>query len=318
MTEALNNLLDSVMGVRPEEEVALIIDAGTDQEVIETITQGLKQRGATPVLVKIPTPNVPGEESPASVAALLRQADAAIELTSLFIGSNRARQEATAAGLRYAAMPGVRMSTFRDEGPLTVNFDEIRPTAERVGEAWTKATTFRLSTPAGTDLSGSIAGRPGRVLHGICRDSGAYMAPPDIEAGTAPLEGTTDGVAVIDADLLFMGTGPLPEPVTLRFRKGELTDIEGTEATRLEEMLERCSDDRMTNLAEVSLGLNPKSRICDVPMETEATLGSAHIALGNSIAYGGVIDAVAHLDAVMADATLELDGKPFMVRGQFV
>ncbi len=318
MTEALENLLDNVLGIEANEEVVLLVDAGTDERVVETLSEGLVLRKAIPVVVQIPIPYVPGEECPASVAALLRNADVAIELTSLFIGSNRARQDATAAGLRYAAMPGVRISTFREGGPLTVDFDQIRPIAEAVGDAWTTANEFRITTPGGTDLKGSIVGRPGRVLHGICRERGSYMAPPDIEAGTAPLEGTTEGVAVIDADLLFMGTGPLPEPVILHFRQGELVDVEGSESGRLAEMLDRCNDDRMTNLAEVSLGLNPKGRICDVPMETEATLGSAHIALGNSIAYGGVVDAVAHLDAVMSDATLELDGTPFMVRGELV
>lgn len=317
MTNAFDNLLDNVMGIQPDEQVALIVDDGTDPGVVESFFDGLHKRAATPLLVRIPSPSIPGEESPSSVAALLREADAAIELTSLFIGSNLARREATDAGLRYAAMPGVRMSTFRDDGPLTVDFDEIRPMAESVGEAWSAAKTFRITTPAGTDLKGSVADRPGRVLHGVCRDEGAYMAPPDIEAGTAPVEGTGEGVAVIDADLLFMGEGPLPEPVILRFKEGELIDIEGSEAWRLEEMLNRCDDGRMTNLAEASLGLNPKSHICDVAIETEATLGSAHIALGNSIAYGGAVDAVAHLDAVMSDATLELDGKPFMVRGEF-
>ena len=43
-------------------------------------------------------------------------------------------------------------------------------------------------------------------------------------------------------------------------------------------------------------------------METESALGTAHIALGNSIAYGGIVPAVAHLDCVMRDATLTLDG----------
>ena len=75
-------------------------------------------------------------------------------------------------------------------------------------------------------------------------------------------------------------------------------------------MLERCDDDRMSNLAEVSLGLNPAGRVGPVAMETESSLGTAHIALGNSIAYGGVVPAVAHLDCVMRDATLLLDSVP--------
>ena len=85
---------------------------------------------------------------------------------------------------------------------------------------------------------------------------------------------------------------------------------EGPESHRLTQMIDRCADKLMTNLAEVSLGLNPAGHVCDVAMETESALGTAHIALGNSIAYGGNVAAIAHLDCVMRDATLMLDSVP--------
>jgi leucyl aminopeptidase (aminopeptidase T) len=310
-----DNVLDRCLAVRRGEQVVLLTDDGTDRAVVEELVEGIGRRGAIPVVARIPVPPLPGSEPPGSVAAMMLEAGAVVELTSLFIGSNAARRRATERGVRYLAMPGVRTETFRDGGPLAVDFDAIRSDAERVGRSWGEARRFRLTTPAGTDLVGSVEGRPGRVLHGLAREPGAYMAPPDIEAGTAPVEGTASGVAVIDADLLFMGIGPLAEPVVLHFDRGEMTGVEGPEARRLHDMLARCSDDRMSNLAEVSLGFNPAGRVCSVAMETESARGTAHIALGNSIAYGGVVDAVAHLDCVMRDATLELDGAVVMSEG---
>ena len=141
------------------------------------------------------------------------------------------------------------------------------------------------------------------------------MAPPDIESGTAPVEGTASGTVVIDGDLLFMGEGPLREPVVLHVSGGRVRGIEGAESARLTRMLERCADEQMMNLAEVSVAFNPAGRVCSVPMETESARGTAHVALGNSIAYGGTVNAVAHLDCVMRDATLELDGREVMVEG---
>ncbi len=315
----LDNLLDRCLSIGAGEQVVLLTDEGSDDQVVAGLVEGIGTRGAVPVVSRIPMPSLPGSEPPTTVAAMLPAADAVIELTSVFIGSNRARRRANEAGTRYVAMPGVRVRTFRDEGPLAVDFDRIRIDAEAVGAAWSAADRFRLTTPGGTDLTGSVGGRPGRVLHGLARTTGAYMAPPDIEAGTAPVEGTATGVAVIDADLLFMGQGPLSHPVVLTVRDGEIVGIEGDEAGRLSEMLARCGDDRrMRNLAEVSMAFNPAGRVCDVPMETESALGTAHIALGNSIAYGGTVDAVAHLDCVMRDATLELDGRPVMVAGRIL
>jgi leucyl aminopeptidase (aminopeptidase T) len=306
----LDNVLERCLGVQPLEHIVILVDEATDSRVVDLISQGLVSRDCMPLIVQLPRLEIPGSEVPPAVAAAMSNCDAVIELTSVFIGSNEARRQANREGVRYLAMPGVRLDTFRPGGPLGVDFDSLRVAADEVGELWTQAADFTLTTPAGTELHGSVEGRPGRVLHGICRLAGDYMAPPDIEAGTAPVEGTTHGIAVIDADLLFMGTGPLADPVVLTFDEGRLVKVEGPESARLTSMLERCGDDRMANFAEVSLGLNPAGHVCEVAMETESALGTAHIALGNSIAYGGLVPAVAHLDCVMRDAHLTLDGVP--------
>lgn len=315
MADGFDSLLDQCLRVRAGEQVVLLTDDGTDDGVVARLSGAVATRDGIPLVARMPAPHLPGSEPPGAVAAMMAEAGAIIELTSLFIGSSRARQQATARGARYLAMPGVRVDTFRAGGPLDVDFGSLRSDAERVGQAWGAARRFRLTTPAGTDLRGSVEDRPGRVLHGMATEPGAYMAPPDIESGTAPVEGTASGTVVIDGDLLFMGTGPLAEPVLLEISDGQVTGIEGPESGRLTRMLARCGDDRMANLAEVSVAFNPAGTICAVPMETESARGTAHVALGNSIAYGGVVDAIAHLDCVMRDATLELDGKEVMVEG---
>lgn len=316
--QTLGTVLDQCLGVSRSEEVVLLIDSESDPEVVEGLVRGLDERGCIPVVTRMPRYAVPGSEPPAAVARILEGAAAAVELTSTFIGSSRARQSATASGTRYLCMPGVIGDTFRLGGPLDVDFDDLRTVTLSLADSWERADTFRLTTPAGTDLSGSVRGRKGRALFGIARDRGAYMCPPDVESGTAPVEGSTSGVVVIDGDFLFMGPGPVREPVALHIGEGEFKAAEGAESDRLLEMIDRCQDVRMSNLAEVSMGLNPNGRVCGVPMETESTLGSAHIAFGNSIAYGGVVDAAAHLDCVMQHATLEFDGRPVMVDGVLV
>jgi len=313
--DAFSHVVDQCLGVRPGEQVVLLTDDGTDQDVVTGLFASVAARDAIPLLARMPVPPLPGAEPPGAVAAMMQAAGAVIELTSLFIGSSRARRLATERGVRYLAMPGVRASTFRPAGPLDVDFESLRADAERVGDAWGAARAFRLTSRGGTDLRGSVAGRPGRVLHGIAREPGAYMAPPDIEAGTAPVEGTAWGTVVVDGDLLFMGEGPLREQVVLHVEEGRVRGIEGKESQRLTRMLTRCADERMMNLAEVSMAFNPAGTVCSVPMETESARGTAHVALGNSIAYGGAVNAVAHLDCVMRDATLELDGREVMTEG---
>jgi leucyl aminopeptidase (aminopeptidase T) len=314
----VSRVLDQCLGVAKGEEVVLLTDAGTDPRVIEALRRGVEGRDALCLVLSMQRFPRPGSEPPAPVAFLLEAADAAIELTSTFIGSSQARQKATQAGTRYLAMPAVEADTFRVGGPLDVDFEALRPTTETIARAWEEATSYRFRTAAGTDLTGSVEGRKGRSLHGIASSWGAYMAPPDIESGTAPVEGSSNGVVVIDGDFLFMGQGPLVGQVALYFERGQLVNIEGDERHRLTEMMDLCADPLMTNLAEISVGLNPNGRVCGVPMETESTLGSGHIALGNSIAYGGKVAAIAHLDCVFRDVILELDGRPVLDKGRLV
>jgi leucyl aminopeptidase (aminopeptidase T) len=314
----LARALDTCLGVRAGETVLLLADDGTDVTVLDALRTGLEARRAIPIVRMLPRYTVPGSEPPAAIAVELADADAGIELTSTFIGSSRARRDASAAGTRYLCMPAVIADTFRIGGPFDVDFDALAVTTERLARAWESADTYRIVTPAGTDLRGSVAGRKGRALTGVARRPGEYMAPPDIESGTAPVEGSSSGTVVIDGDFLFLGPGPVAESAALHIVDGQLVSTDGAEAERLTEMIARCSDPRMTNLAEVSVGLNPQGSVCGVPMETESTLGSAHVAFGNSIAYGGTVAAVAHLDCVMQDAVVYLDGVPRIVGGRLV
>lgn len=314
----VSRALDMCLGVRAGERVALLYDDDTDPVVLEDLADALRDRRAVPVPVVVPRAAVPGTEPPPFAALAMLDCDASIELTSVFIGSSRARQRATQRGRRHLSMPAVVADTFRVGGPFDVDFDALVATTMALADAWEAATEYRVITPAGTDLHGSVSGRKGRALTGVARRPGDYMAPPDIESGTAPVEGTSSGVVVIDGDFLFMGSGPVRHPVALAIEEGSLVDIDGAEGARLQEMLDLLGDPRMVNLAEISVGLNPNGSICGVPMETESTKGSAHIAFGNSIAYGGTVAAPGHLDCVMRDATVLLDGVPRIVAGELV
>ena len=82
-------------------------------------------------------------------------------------------------------------------------------------------------------------------------------------------------------------------------------DACGPEAWRLLDALERSGDrERMTNVAEVSIGLNPRSRPGGSALELKGIVGGAHVALGNNLAYGGTVDARAHIDCAILSATL--------------
>ena len=237
------------------------------------------------------------------------EADVIFELTSVFVGSCPARRAACEQGARYLTVPGLSWTTLRPGGPFAADFHALGEHAKRLADRFDRAGEFELTSAAGTSLRGSVEGRRGRPLWGIADEPGGYAAPPDVEVGASPVEGSAEGTVVIDGSLLFLGPDQLGSPVELRFESGRLVDIAGPEAWRLSDALERSGDDRMWSLAEVSIGLNPCSRPGGSALELEGIVGGAHVAVGNNVAYGGSNDARSHLDCVLLEATLALDGE---------
>jgi leucyl aminopeptidase (aminopeptidase T) len=312
--DALRVLATACAGVREGERALIVTDTAADPEIVRAMGGVLAALGAAVVTVEYRPAELPGDEPPAAVGAAMLEADVIFELTSVFVGSCPARRTACEKGARYLAVPGLTWTTLRPGGPFAADFAALGEHAKRLGERFDVAEEFELTSDAGTRLRGSFAERRGRPLWGIADMPGGYAAPPDVEVGASPVEGSGDGTVVVDGSLLFLGPDQLAGPVELRFADGRLVDLAGPEAWRLADALERSGDDRMRSLAEVSIGLNPFSRPGGSALELEGIVGGAHVALGNNVAYGGSNDARSHLDCVLLAATLSLDGQPLEPR----
>ena len=308
----LRRLASACAGVREGERCLIVTDTRADHSVVDSMATVLRTLGAEVTVVVSDPVELPGDEPAAAVRGAMAPAEVGVifEMTSIFAGSSAARREACARGARYVAVPGLSWRTLRPGGPFMADFAAIGEHARRLGERFDSASEFHLRSRQGTDLRGSFEGRAGRPLWGVVDQPGDYGAPPDIEVGSAPVEGSATGTVVIDGSLLFLSADQLAAPVTLRFSDGELEDASGPDAFRLLDALEGADDPRMRNLAEVSIGLNPLSRPGGSALELEGIVGGAHVALGNNIPYGGEVDARSHIDCVMLSAELLLDGAP--------
>lgn len=313
--DALRVLATTCAGVRAGERALIVTDFAADVGIADALATTLRAFQVDVVHVAFAPAALPGGEPPAPVSAAMLEADVIFELTSVFVGSCQARRDACARGARYLTVPGLTWTTLRPGGPFGADFHALGELARRLAARFDAASEFHLTSKAGTDLRGSFEGRRGRPLWGIADAAGGYAAPPDIEVGASPVEGSAEGRVVVDGSLLFLGPDQLASPVELRFAAGRLTGVAGAEAWRLEDALDRAGDERMTNLAEVSIGLNPRSRPGGSALELEGIVGGAHVALGNNVSYGGSVDAPSHLDCVLLEATLALDGEPLEPRG---
>jgi leucyl aminopeptidase (aminopeptidase T) len=310
--DALRRLATVCAGVREGEACLIVTDTAADGDIVDAMAATLRALGASVVLGCGEPVELPGDEPPPALAAAMAHADVIFELTSVFAGSSQARRDACARGSRYLTVPGLSWTTLRPGGPFASDFAALGEHARRLAERIDRASEFTLTSELGTELRGSFEGRKGRPLWGVADQPGGYAAPPDVEVGAAPVEGTATGKVVVDGSVLFLGPDQLPTPIELHFRDGLLTDALGPEAWRLLDAIERSGDDRMRTLAEVSIGLNPNARPGGSALELEGILGGAHVAVGNNVPYGGSVDARSHIDCVLLAGTLSLDGEPVL------
>ncbi len=92
-------------------------------------------------------------------------------------------------------------------------------------------------------------------------------------------------------------------------RGGRVTKIEGgDEARRLQESLER-GDVNSFYIAEIGVGTNPNARITGNVLEDEAVFGAVTIGLGRNTHLGGKIESATHIDLIIANPVVSLDGK---------
>ncbi|MDH5792462.1 MAG: leucyl aminopeptidase, partial [Candidatus Bathyarchaeota archaeon] len=142
---------------------------------------------------------------------------------------------------------------------------------------------------------------------------------PNIEANVSPVEGSSEGAIVVDASIPYIGIGLLREPVRMTVESGFITDIRGgQQADALRRDLEEKDDPNVYSIAELGVGLNPRSRMTGVMLDDEGVLGSAHIGIGTSITLGGVVKAAVHYDLVLWRPTIELDGEAVIEKGELM
>jgi leucyl aminopeptidase (aminopeptidase T) len=105
--------------------------------------------------------------------------------------------------------------------------------------------------------------------------------------------------------------------VTLSVERGEIVAAQGGRGPEFLASL-RNAGGKGTNLAELGVGTNDKATLTGNVLEDEKILGTVHVAFGASAGIGGTVSVPIHLDVVVLDATLDVDGQRVLDAGTFV
>jgi leucyl aminopeptidase (aminopeptidase T) len=304
------------LGIRPGERFAIVVDTRTDDEIPLELARAAIDLGADPVVVTIAPRDRSGAEPPAPAAAAMAAADVVLCAASTSLYHTAAKATAQRTGARGDFNAPHRADAWRS-GAMTADLFAIRARAERLAALWRTTREVRVTSPAGTDLRATVAGRePMAWLTGICRNPGEVSALPGGEVSLPPVEGTTEGIVVwerVASDL-----GALDGPVSIEVRGGRAVGIDGgTAADRLREIVATVRD--ADNIGEIGIGLNPDARIGDQITEAKKALGTVHVALGDSAnEYGGLVECDVHLDGLVMRPTIVFDGRVVVDAGRHV
>lgn len=287
----------------------MVTDAGV-RDLGEALRDEAAAAGGDAVLAVMDERATDGSEPPRTLAAALAACDVFIAPTSRSLSHTTARKRASDAGARGATMPGVTEQMLARV--MAVDFDAMAARSRAVAAVLSQGTTARITCPLGTDLTLDLSGRDGIADDGDLTERGAFGNLPCGEGFTSPAG--ADGTAVV-ASLAAIGLSE--EPVTLTLRGGHLVAAEdGLGAEYLARLT--AFGEKGTNLAELGVGTNDKAILTGSILEDEKILGTVHIAFGASAGIGGTVSVPIHLDAVVLDATLEVDGRRVLDVGRFV
>ncbi len=140
--------------------------------------------------------------------------DVVFEPTPRSLSQTEARREATRRGVRIASLPTITEEIFARTMP--VDCAELKRTSEWLAGRLTLASTARVTSGAGTDLTVQLNGRTWHGDDGNLQQGGAFGNLPAGEGYVAPLETVGEGIIVIDASLA--GYGLLRRPSASRSR----------------------------------------------------------------------------------------------------
>ncbi len=312
--EAALNTIGGCMAVKSGESVLVICDEPL-RKVGYALWEAARELGAEAMILEILPRKSNGEEPPAAVAELMKRVDVLLCPTSRSLTHTDARRAASAAGVRAATLPGITEECMLRT--LTADYTKIAELSRKVAAVLSAGKQVRLTSPAGTDIAFSIEGREAHADTGLVHHPGDMSNLPAGEAYLAPVEGTANGVMVWEAAVAGMGRLE-GRQITIRVKDGYAVELTGAPAAgELEKLLSPHGREAF-NLAELGVGTNDKAIISGKILEDEKILGTVHTALGDNKSMGGKIGVPSHIDGLMLEPSLWVDGRLLMDRGQLL
>jgi len=274
MPKSAEIVLKKCLGLKRNEKLLIVTDSKL-YSIARMFFNEAKKITRNIKLIKIPIPKVHGTEPSDDVAKEILNYDVGLLITSKSLSHTHARINASNNGVRIVTMPGITEDIL--ERTIDIDYDKLMKVHKKLGDIIDNGKEVKIQTELGTDFSFSIEGRKAcGVGSGLYTNKGSFDNLPTGEIFIAPVEGTANGIFVVDAS--FGDIGKLKSPIRIYVEKGYVVKIEGEKSEELENLLNSASKEAR-NIAEFGIGTNEKAKITGNILEDEKVIGTCHIAL---------------------------------------
>ncbi len=308
LERAITAIVHECMDVRAGEEMLVICNPATIG-IGERIRAEAGKAGADAVTALMAERASHAAEPPGPIAAAMAAADVVLAPTLQSLSHTAARRAATEKGTRIATLPGATEEMLARV--MSADMQGLRRKGAAIAGMLTAGSEARITCANGSDLRLGLGDRAGIPDAGDLTGRGAFGNLPCGEGFISPIEGSAEGRLVVDGTIAAIGR--VAEPVELIIEAGQLVAATGADGRRLMELLTAHGDDG-TNVAELGIGTNEKAILTGNLLEDEKILGTCHVAFGASAAIGGTVQVPVHIDCVVLEPDVAVDGQA-LVRG---
>src|SRR5690606_17964382 len=302
------------MGTKKNEKILIITDE-QKRKIGLSLYENALRLGHYALFVEMKSQKQNGEEPPAEVAELMQKFDVVFCPTAKSLTHTNARRAASANGVRVATFPGITEDVMIRG--LNADYKKIAKVTLKLMKILEKGKNIRVTSPARTDISFSIEGRKVITSKGLFHKKGESGNLPTGETYLAPVEGTANGVFVVDGSMAGLGLIKNAN-IKIEVENGFATKITGGNlASKLKKQLDAVGK-MAKNIAEFGVGTNDSAKLSGVLLEDEKVMGTVHIALGNNVSMGGSVNVPLHLDGVIKKPTVWMDDKLLMKDGKLL
>jgi leucyl aminopeptidase (aminopeptidase T) len=292
------------------DESCLVVTDDRREAIGEALDAVAREQTDDTTYLRYPPGEQHGEEPPEPVAAAMAGADVVLAPTTKSLSHTQARIDANEAGARVATMPGITDGTFLMG--VDADYPRIAKTCEEMHAAVADADEIRVTAPQGTQVMIKPGDREWHQDTGLVHEPGEMTNLPAGEVFVSPVQ--VDGTIVVDGTM--MPHGRLDDDETVRFT------VEDSQIQELND--EQLSDELATaaeeagpgafNLAEFGIGTNVAiSELVGSVLLDEKAAGTVHFAIGDDHAIGGDTEAPIHLDGILTEPTVTVDGEELLL-----